>query len=58
MTVHIVDYVIYSLWIVFWVGWLAAGSGAKRAAQSRMGQFLGLRIGHSSWPTWLSVSVS
>ena len=45
MTVHIVDYVIYSLWIVFWVGWLAAGSGAKRAAQSRMGQFLGLRIG-------------
>lgn len=38
------DDVIYGLWIVFWVGWLVAGLSVKRAAQSRMGQFVGLRI--------------
>jgi protein-S-isoprenylcysteine O-methyltransferase Ste14 len=38
------DYVIYGLWIVFWLAWLVAGLTAKRAAQSRMGQFVGLRI--------------
>ena len=42
---HVVDYVIYSLWIVFWLAWLAAASRAKRAASSRMGQFVGLRLG-------------
>ena len=41
---HVIDYVIYGLWIVFWMAWLVAGLSAKRAAQSRMGQFLGLRI--------------
>ena len=41
---HAIDYVIYSLWVVFWLGWLIAGASAKRAAQSRMGQFVGLRL--------------
>ena len=40
----VIDYVIYSLWIVFWLAWLVAGLSAKRAAQSRMGQYVGLRI--------------
>jgi protein-S-isoprenylcysteine O-methyltransferase Ste14 len=38
------DYVIYGLLIVFCAAWLVAGLSAKRAAQSRMGQFVGLRI--------------
>jgi len=42
---HVIAYVIYSLWIIFWLAWLVAASRAKRAAQSRMGQFVGLRIG-------------
>ncbi len=41
---HIVDYVIYSLWVVFWGGWLLAALSVKRTARSRMGQFVGLRI--------------
>ncbi len=41
---HVIDYVIYSLWIVFWLAWLVAALSAKRAAQSRMGQFVGLRL--------------
>ena len=41
---HAIDYVIYSLWVVFWLGWLIAGASAKRAAQSRLGQFVGLRL--------------
>jgi protein-S-isoprenylcysteine O-methyltransferase Ste14 len=41
---HVIDYVIYSVWIVFWLAWLVAGLSSKRAVQSRMGQFLGLRI--------------
>ncbi len=41
---HAVDYVIYSLWIIFWVAWLVAATSAKRAAHSRMGQFVGLRL--------------
>jgi protein-S-isoprenylcysteine O-methyltransferase Ste14 len=43
-SMYAIDYVIYSLWVVFWVGWLIAGARAKRAAQSRMGQFVGLRL--------------
>ena len=42
---YTVDYVIYGLWIVFWLAWLVAASRTKRAAQSRMGQFVGLRLG-------------
>ena len=38
------DYVIYGLWIVFWAAWLVAALSVKRAAQSRMGLFVGLRI--------------
>ena len=41
---YVIDYVIYSLWIVFWLAWLVAGLTAKRAALSRMGQFVGLRL--------------
>ena len=41
---HVIDYIIYSLWIVFWLAWLVAALSAKRAAQSRMGQFVGLRL--------------
>ena len=41
---HVIDYVIYSLWVVFWLAWLAAALTAKRAAQSRMRQFVGLRV--------------
>ncbi len=40
---YVIDYVIYSLWIVFWLAWLVAALSAKRAAQSRMGQY-GFRI--------------
>jgi len=43
-SMYVIDYVIYSLWIVFWLAWLVAASSAKRAAQSRMGQFVGLRL--------------
>ena len=38
------DYVIYSLWAVFWLAWLVAALTAKRAAQSGMGQFVGFRL--------------
>ena len=41
---HAIDYVIYTLWAVFWLGWLIAGATAERTAQSRMGQFVGLRV--------------
>jgi protein-S-isoprenylcysteine O-methyltransferase Ste14 len=41
---YVIDYVIYSLWIVFWLAWLIAALSAKRATQSRMGQFVGLRL--------------
>jgi hypothetical protein len=30
---YVIDYVIYSLWIVFWLAWLLAALSAKRAAQ-------------------------
>ena len=43
-SMYVIDYVIYSLWIVFWLAWLVAALTAKRAAQSRMGQFVGLRL--------------
>jgi protein-S-isoprenylcysteine O-methyltransferase Ste14 len=41
---YVIDYVIYSLWIVFWLAWLVAALSAKRTARSRMGQFVGLRL--------------
>ncbi|MGO9659836.1 MAG: methyltransferase family protein [Acidimicrobiales bacterium] len=41
---YVIDYVIYGLWALFWLAWLAAALTAKRAAQSRMRQFFGLRV--------------
>ena len=41
---YVIDDVIYSLWIVFWLAWLAAALSAKRAARSRVGQFVGWRL--------------
>jgi len=41
---RVINYVIYILWILFRVAWLMASLSAKRPVQSRMGQFLGLRI--------------
>lgn len=41
---YAIDYVIYSLWVLFWLGWLAAALASKRAVQSRMRQFVGLRL--------------
>jgi protein-S-isoprenylcysteine O-methyltransferase Ste14 len=41
---HAIGYVIYGLWVVFWLAWLAAASTAKRASRSRVRQFLGLRV--------------
>jgi protein-S-isoprenylcysteine O-methyltransferase Ste14 len=41
---YAIDYVIYGLWVLFWVVWLAAALTAKRAARSRMRQFVGLRV--------------
>jgi protein-S-isoprenylcysteine O-methyltransferase Ste14 len=40
----IIDYVIYSLWAVFWLAWLVAALSAKRAAQSATRQFVGFRV--------------
>jgi protein-S-isoprenylcysteine O-methyltransferase Ste14 len=39
-----IDYVIYSLWVVFWLAWLAAALSAKRSAHSSVGQFVGWRL--------------
>jgi len=41
---YVIDYVIYGRWVLFWLVWLAAALTAKRAVQSRMRQFVGLRI--------------
>jgi protein-S-isoprenylcysteine O-methyltransferase Ste14 len=41
---YVIDYVIYSLWVVFWLAWLLAALSAKRAARSRMGEFVGFRV--------------
>jgi protein-S-isoprenylcysteine O-methyltransferase Ste14 len=41
---YVTDYVIYGLWVLFWLAWLAAALTAKRAAQSRMLHFVGLRV--------------
>ena len=41
---YVIDYVIYSLWVLFWLAWLVAALTAKRAAQSRVGQFVGFRV--------------
>jgi protein-S-isoprenylcysteine O-methyltransferase Ste14 len=41
---YVIDYFIYSLWVVFWLAWLVAALTAKRAAQSRMRQFVGFRV--------------
>src|ERR1700678_2325288 len=43
-SIYVIDYVIYGLWVLFWLVWLAAALTAKRAAQSRMRQFVGLRV--------------
>jgi protein-S-isoprenylcysteine O-methyltransferase Ste14 len=41
---YAIDYVIYSVWVLFWLAWLAAALTAKRAARSRMRHFVGLRL--------------
>jgi protein-S-isoprenylcysteine O-methyltransferase Ste14 len=41
---HIIDYVIYTMWAVFWLAWLVAALSAKRAAQSGTRQFVGFRV--------------
>ncbi|MGP0031075.1 MAG: methyltransferase family protein [Acidimicrobiales bacterium] len=41
---YVVEYFIYGLWVVFWLAWLMAALTAKRAAQSRMRQFIGFRV--------------
>ena len=41
---HVIEHVIYGLWVLFWLVWLAAALTAKRTAQSRMRQFVGLRV--------------
>ena len=41
---HVIDYVIYGLWVLFWVAWLVAALSAKRTARSRMRQFAAVRI--------------
>ena len=41
---YAIDYVIYSVWVLFWVAWLAAALTAKRATRSRMRHFIGLRL--------------
>jgi protein-S-isoprenylcysteine O-methyltransferase Ste14 len=41
---YVIDYIIYSVWVVFWLAWLVAALTAKRAAQSRMRQFVGFRV--------------
>jgi protein-S-isoprenylcysteine O-methyltransferase Ste14 len=41
---YVIDYIIYSLWVVFWLAWLVAALTAKRAAQSRMRHFVGFRV--------------
>ncbi len=41
---HVIDYVIYGLWALFWVAWLVAGLSTKRTAQSGVRQFLGFRV--------------
>jgi protein-S-isoprenylcysteine O-methyltransferase Ste14 len=41
---HVIDYVIYGLWVLFWLAWLAAALTAKRAVRSRMRQVVGLRL--------------
>jgi len=43
-SMHVIDYVVYSLWALFWLAWLAAALTAKRATQSRMRQFVGVRV--------------
>ena len=41
---HVIDYVIYSLWAVFWLAWLVAAQTAKRVAKSGTRQFVGFRV--------------
>jgi protein-S-isoprenylcysteine O-methyltransferase Ste14 len=41
---HVIEYVIYSVWVLFWLAWLAAALTAKRASHSRVRQFVGLRV--------------
>lgn len=41
---HVIDYVIYGLWLLFWLGWMAAALTAKRSAHSGLRQFAGSRV--------------
>ncbi len=41
---HVIDYVIYGLWVLFWVVWLAAALTAKGAAHTRTRHFVGVRL--------------
>ena len=41
---HVIDYVIYSLWALFWLAWLVAAQTAKRVAKSGVRQFVGFRV--------------
>jgi protein-S-isoprenylcysteine O-methyltransferase Ste14 len=53
---HVIDYVIYGLWVLFWLVWLAAALTAKQVARSRMRQFVGLRIALFVILIWISRS--
>jgi protein-S-isoprenylcysteine O-methyltransferase Ste14 len=41
---HVIEHVIYGLWILFWLVWLTAAVTAKQASRSRLRQFVGLRV--------------
>ena len=43
-SMYVIDNVIYGLWVLFWLLWLAAALTAKRATRSRLRHFAGLRI--------------
>lgn len=41
---HALDDFFIAVWIVFWVGWLAAATTSKAGARSRLGQSVGIRV--------------
>jgi protein-S-isoprenylcysteine O-methyltransferase Ste14 len=41
---HVVDVVIFAVWIAFWIYWLVASIGVK-AGQTRWARFAGVRVG-------------
>jgi len=41
--VNVVDYVVFTGWVVFWLGWLAAAFGAK-AGRNRWSRFACVRV--------------